>query len=72
MIDIDHKEPPCIHPGCSAERVSGSRYCDDHELQQQVAASTRPRPTGTLATLIRGAKEKGLIAPVATGYVSGS
>ena len=63
---------PCTHPGCKAERVSGGKYCDDHTIQQEVDAATRPRPVGTLAQLIRGAKEKGLIQPVASGYVSAS
>lgn len=49
--------------------VSGSRYCDDCSLQHQLNERAKPAP-GTLATLIRDAKSKGLIAPVKSGYQS--
>lgn len=59
----------CLFDFCVEERVSGSDYCEDHMLQHQLAAR-RPKPMGTLAQLIRGAKAKGLIAPVSSGYQS--
>ena len=69
MID-DTDHIPCAKHGCLAERVSGGQYCDDHTIQMEVDSATLPRPVGTLALLIRGAKEKGLIQPVASGYQS--
>lgn len=58
--------PLCVKDNCKELRVSGSHYCDDHVLEQQVAASRQPRSTGgsSLASLIRGAKKQGLIKPV--------
>jgi hypothetical protein len=57
----------CTHLGCATLCVSGSNYCEDHLIEAQLKAR-RPAPMGTLAQLIRGAKAKGLIAPVAGGY----
>lgn len=78
-MPIDHivyDETPmrCDQKGCTEERVSGSKYCEDHDLQQQVKAHNQanqpPRVSthGTLADLIRNATGKGLIAPVTSGY----
>lgn len=63
----------CDRAGCSAERVSGSQYCDDHLLEQQVRVSEarereQVQPSGTLADLFRKAKAAGHIAPVSSGY----
>lgn len=62
-------------PPVSGPEYGGPQELDDEQLNTMLleSQSTRlqPRPAvGTLATLIRDAKAKGLIAPVRSGYQS--
>lgn len=63
----------CEAVNCSADAVSGTRYCEDHVLANQVAAHQRSAArarmgSGTLADLINRGKSKGLITPQMSEY----
>lgn len=54
---------------CYEQRVSGSKYCEDHFLQSQSSVQSAISSSGgTLAEMIRRAAKQGLLQPIQSGY----
>ena len=52
-------------PHCYESPVNGSKYCEDHLLQSQVRTH-QIDSMGSLASLIKKARGKGLLKPVSS------